>query len=973
MKIQKIALLSVVFFGIVLHGADIMYSRQEEKPMFKAMRHRVLPQPLFYAEYQSYRLVENYLHYWIDRPLFHDSELREGKSYRNSFLRNVGIIGKYEIDGFVALSNAASLIGMYDEHLQALNEVKPYSGFSYMCGAGYIPRPNQQWHELYQKNYEMAIASPYTLRIDGKIPIWAYHSAATDVETLRELAKSLQEKTSVTPLLFAEPNDLSFRQLYEKNGALTAEQMGQLRQLLATTMDCCGGLMVTPTEESRNSSDYTAVPNSAYYRDCIVPLVLELTELPQYRDKLIGAYIRKGYVNHFSGNNTGEYGTMAFRLAMDSLMLLNPDVIVFFEWNEANENTHFQPTVSDSCTMQRLIRFYARKMRGQATLPCDGDDSSIPNLVFCSRQVLRLGDMLRYELLNIPDSDSDSEYRVQLTVRDYDGNTLKTFPEETFRVCDMKAVNYAIPTEQLAEHTLLLPELRVVNTAGKEQVFTMQYNRIHPSICWNYKEIMQPLRDMLPLTTTFAVKEGGAPGTYRIDASAESPSEELMQLEVLDNESEVCAADRENKYDPEKNIIIEGSFTAFSPSTQKVVFEVRNAPGWQWFRECHRYRSEAPDPPIVDNQVTVPSYYINYYYRYPFFITIPKGAAADAVLDIDISDLGKHSFSMGKLLELGKMAKTLDGTNRLDLAVAKNLVDIPVPLRQKQANISAVLETESRFPIYQLRAIGSSGKIYRSRPIMPMRPTGKPIRHNVYSAASQQAVTVEVASDRIPEMAYLFDAARGAMLKNNWEPFFDGQLGGGFIYLEPFNRPRPVLLDIPGRESLAPAWQTLDGNTVLAFDGKANYVNLPREALPYGSFTLEFEIKPEGNDEQVLFRNYSYHRGSLNLYRRQGKLEAAFTYRLNGINNPNDIAKFPTELELPDGKWSKVRISYNLKTLKCSVNEVSREYPFTERGVFFKPSVFGGHALPAYEAGKNARFFKGLLRNLRIWHSAAIE
>ena len=137
--------------------------------------------------------------------------------------------------------------------------MKPYSGFSYMCGAGYIPRPNQQWHELYQKNYEMAIASPYTLRIDGKIPIWAYHSAATDVETLRELAKSLQEKTSVTPLLFAEPNDLSFRQLYEKNGALTAEQMGQLRQLLATTMDCCGGLMVTPTEESRNSSDYTAV------------------------------------------------------------------------------------------------------------------------------------------------------------------------------------------------------------------------------------------------------------------------------------------------------------------------------------------------------------------------------------------------------------------------------------------------------------------------------------------------------------------------------------------------------------------------------------------------------------------------------------------------------------------------------------------------------------------------------------------
>jgi len=974
MKIRKIALLSAVFFGLSLHGAELMYNRQEEKPTFQTMRQRMLPQPLFYAEYQSYRLVENYLHYWIDRPLFHDSSLREGKSYRDSFLRNVEIVGKYEIDGFVMLSNPSGHINLYKEQLQSLDEVKPYSGFTYMCGAGYAGKPSQQWLDLYQKNYEIAVASPYTLRVNGKIPIWAYHSASAGTETLRELAKSLHEKTSVEPIIFSEPADLRFRQLYDKNGKLTTEEMGQLRELLAATMDCCGGLMVSPTEESRISGDYTSVPTSAYYRDCIVPLVLELTALPQYKDKLVGAYIRKGYVNHFTGNNSGEYGTVAFRLAMDSLLLLNPDVIVFFEWNEANENTHFQPTVNNGLTMQRLIRFYARKMRGQPTAPAEGDDLSVPNLVFCSRQVLRLGDTLRYELLNIPDSDTDnSEYRVQLTVRDYDGNALKVFPEETFKLSEIKVVNYEIPTEQLAAYFLLLPELRVVNTAGQERVFAMQYNRIHPSVCWNYKEIMQPLRDVLPLTASFDVKKGDAPGTYRVDASAESPSEELMQLEVLDSESEVYAVDRENKYDPEKNIIIEGSFTAFSPSTQKMIFEVRNAPGWQWFRECHRYKSEAPDPPIVDNQVTVQYYYIDYYYRYPFFITVPKDVAADAVLDIDASGLGKHSFNVGKLLELGKMAKVFDDTSRLDLAIAKNLVDIPVPLRQKQASISTVLETGSRFPIYQLRAISSSGRIYRSRPIMPVRPTGKPVQHSVFSAPKRQAVTVEVAEDRIPELVYQFDGAHGAMLKNSWEPFFDGQLGGGFIYLEPFNRPRPVLLDHPERESLAPAWGTADDATVLAFDGKANYINLPRESLPYGSFTLEFEIKPEGNDEQVLFRTCSSHRGSLNLYRRQGKLEGTFTYRVDGINNQNAIEKFQTELELPDGKWSKVSVSYDLKTMKFSVDGASREYPFSERGVFFKPSIFGGHAWPVYEVGKDTRFFKGLLRSLRIRHAATVE
>ena len=205
--------------------------------------------------------------------------------------------------------------------LQSLDEVKPYSGFSYMCGAGYAGRPSQQWRDLYQKNYEIAVASPYTAGQRENSHLVPFCVGRYGL--LRELAKSLHEKTSVEPIIFSEPADLRFRQLYDKNGALTTEEMGQLRELLAATMDSCGGLMVSPTQESRISGDYTSVPISAYYRDCIVPLVLELTALPQYKDKLIGAYIRKGYVNHLSGNNSGEYGTMAFRLAMDSLLLLN--------------------------------------------------------------------------------------------------------------------------------------------------------------------------------------------------------------------------------------------------------------------------------------------------------------------------------------------------------------------------------------------------------------------------------------------------------------------------------------------------------------------------------------------------------------------------------------------------------------------------------------------------------------------------
>ena len=95
MNVRKVALF-VLFLVESVCGTEITYHRHEKVSPFLTMRERVVKRPLFYAEIQSYRLVENYLHYWMDRPLFHDSGLRGDQSYRNSFLRNVEIIKDYE-------------------------------------------------------------------------------------------------------------------------------------------------------------------------------------------------------------------------------------------------------------------------------------------------------------------------------------------------------------------------------------------------------------------------------------------------------------------------------------------------------------------------------------------------------------------------------------------------------------------------------------------------------------------------------------------------------------------------------------------------------------------------------------------------------------------------------------------------------------------------------------------------------------
>ena len=163
------------------------------------------------------------------------------------------------------------------------------------------------------------------------------------------------------------------------------------------------------------------------------------------------------------------------------------------------------------------------------------------------------------------------------------------------------------------------------------------------------------------------------------------------------------------------------------------------------------------------------------------------------------------------------------------------------------------------------------------------------------------------------------------------------------------------------------AFSGVNGENMLKFDGISNYINFPREALPYGSFTLEFEILPQSDHDEVLFRNYSFHQGFINLYRKNGCLEAHFTCRRPGVNNQSENRIIKTGLPLPENSWSKIKVAFDLKNITFKVNDRKYSQPFAEQGVFFKSSVFGGHT---HGIGFPARFYRGLLKNLRIRHTA---
>lgn len=101
--------------------------------------------------------------------------------------------------------------------------------------------------------------------------------------------------------------------------------------------------------------------------------------------------------------NHGEYGTSTLRNIMRRVLKHNPDYVLFFEWNEANENTCFQPTVYSGQTVGRLIKYYSHLSKGKPFAPYAGEDASIPNLTLSHRATLKPGEVLRFELLNIPD------------------------------------------------------------------------------------------------------------------------------------------------------------------------------------------------------------------------------------------------------------------------------------------------------------------------------------------------------------------------------------------------------------------------------------------------------------------------------------------------------------------------------------------------------------------------------------------
>ena len=958
-------------------GGDVGFRRTEDFTAFEiGPRPRRAKETLLFTEFQvKYGVFHNYLHTWIDRPLFWDRALRPDTfqyETRDSLAIHVREMRNAGLDGLnmFALKGRTADISKFRGWL---NE-KGFSDFSILPTLGY-GCDGQRTADLttFVEALEIAKGDPSFPRINGKLIVPTYNYRMFKPDEHREMIRRLEQKLGKGT--FSVCGDIDgglvseLQQAFAKNGKLTGEERTRLEQGVVDVLQVADGIQVTVAEYRRPyEGQYGCLYDFTFFDKCIVPAFEKVYAKPEFSRKILGFYVLQGYVNHMSGNVNSEEGTGTMRRFLRSIARANPDYLLFFEWNEVNENTMWQPTVRGGRTAARIIKWHSRVLKGQSPEPYADDDTSVPPLALSYRGVVKPGEELHFEILNIPDGVYTTDMKVQLGLYRNDGSRVAEFPVETIKADKFGAIDYLVETVKFSGVERLVPVLTVNGRHFKGFVPV----RVDPTVAWNYKAYRQSLRDLMtPSGAKLAVTSRGN-GAYDFSCQAKFPGK-LASLELIANEEELTAMGIEKEYDFTANNIVLVTVTTPSEGAGPGRLDVK-VKGAKNCTFTAQYKPNINSGfPVVNDDGS--GFHVDAYYwvsHVGYYVQIPKTYSPEKV-EIEVSrpdkkDFRPARFSLAHLLNEGSSGAVLSDevSFRVDVSRVMNLPDLPPHLKVDKVNWKGTVSTGMRYPVFHFRAILENGKIWRSRSFRPELPEGPTTRLPVFDEYGKRPSQTEVPEALIPKLEYAFDPMSGAMLRSGWTPFFDAWLGGGHWYCEPFSDPRIVVK--PGGR--APKWVKDEGRDVLEFDGENDYVNFPKEALPQGAFTLTMEVKPQvpsADVPMVLFRHFDFIRGSISLYIDRGELVAVW-----GDRNLRREPRIRTGLKVAADAWNRISVSYDFKTFRFAVNDRKFDFPWEGRPFRFKPSCFGGHdkaeVSPRYPV--KPVYFRGRLRQLSIRHTA---
>lgn len=249
------------------------------------------------------------------------------------------------------------------------------------------------------------------------------------------------------------------------------------------------------------------------------------------------------------------------------------------------------------------------------------------------------------------------------------------------------------------------------------------------------------MRDQLKaVKTDFRVVPNGGginiSGLFKCD-------EKLASVEVLENEREVFAVDRLKEFDRSKDFIVYFGGSAEKTFTLAGSIKVEGA-SKIYARPTETANSDFIGLKVKGNTLNLKQRF-NRLYR-SFFLSVPRKNIDKIVLKCNLNGK-KFSLPLSRLMKKREFGVALNEKRayiqfrRFDMQP-----DIPVRINAKSTEFNFSTQPRYKYPVYSLRAITVSGKIYRSKAIMPFKPTPTPkVALTVWDELTDKPATIKVA------------------------------------------------------------------------------------------------------------------------------------------------------------------------------------------------------------------------------------
>ena len=906
---------------------------------------------IFYNAGNNFR---NYWH-WNDRPLYLDRSARHGKSAR--YMTEKGVHGDFALASRYGISGLSAL---WRDDLQGFGDMLRFYEKSPLPGVKFLPgtyNPGRKTAKWILEDICSHADSPHVFRINGKMVINSYEATFASPEQWKNITAEMRQKYGDKFLFVGDLKVIGQRYRYRRPrakdpAAFDRTTISEIQRYL----DVLDGIIFHPYATKLDpSGDYGEHLDDKKGRQ-FSELIRKVYADPRNRGKLLACWCTIGYVNPQSGILfPGEAGTATLRKTAEAALAMNPDYIVPFEWNEWNENTGVIPTVRKGAAAMRILRYYRQKGSGDKLTPLAFDDASVPNLILSCRAVVKLGERLHCEVLNVPDGTGNAPVKAQVRFFNAAGKCVHTFPEFTLDPAKLDAKDFYVPSEKFPDDLFLRIEL-AVSVNGRSKVY-----RDFPPIVFNpthnvdYLYTRLPLRECVQTESSFTVTKK-ADGFYRVKGKVRSP-EALNTLEVVERHNEVAAVEVKPEFDRGKVEVFHVSAVSNTWQPLQGTVTVPGIPetvARNWFVGAdmnHLLRWELVPCGIKLNAASGGQGVRS------VLLIVPRGKAAQAAIQVKVQQ-GTLHFKIADVMKYGSVAAELAPAIfwRVERIVSEP--DIPSSLNRKEMDFDLLVRSDEPWPLFSLRAVTLGGKRWQSAPVVPEFPGGNLIDLPIWSDTERKQTSVRVAAARVPNAVYSFAPAAGRMLTTPWKQEFAAEIGGGYRYnLNNSRRSAPA-----ATRHIGPDWRyTEKEGHFLRFTPYSTLTFQP-SVWPLGAFTWECEVRPDKKDGILWRHSNPKQTYSVGLLLVDGKL------RIIHSSSAGYFKTDDTPLELPVGKWSKVKVASDIRNFYITVNGQTWQCPRIGRGRVASGCVFGNDACRDFLPRKDFPGFTGDLRSLRISH-----